>query len=515
MCREASLETLRKIGSELVRISQISALLGWDQETYMPREGIEDRAVQQALISGWQHDKLTDPEIGKALEALGVDLEVEKLELTQFDSITGLNEQDRAFIREMARNYRREKKLPKSLVEKFARETSISQSKWVEAREKSDFDIFAPHLERILSIEKEMAGLIGYDSEPYDALLDTYEPWMSTKELVDVFDRFEAPLKDLVKRIVNSHEEIDERFIHSRYNIRKQEAFGKEILEAMGFDFNRGRLDVSAHPFTTTIGFSDVRLTTRYSEDNLKDAIFGIIHEGGHGLYELGFSGKLKGNILADGASMGIHESQSRLWENIIGRSYNFWVAFYPKLTEYFEDTLKGVPLESFYRAINVVKPSLIRVMADEVTYNLHILVRFKIERGLLNNEISVNELPRVWNDEYEYLLGVRPENDSEGVLQDIHWSLGYIGYFPTYSLGNLYSAQFYAKMRKYVENLDEEIRRGNLRPVLAWLRENIHQYGKVYPASVLCKRVTGESLNPRYFIDYLEDKYSAVYGLG
>ncbi len=512
--KQQALDNLKEVGKELTRIEQISALLGWDQETYMPKGGIIDRAEHQAVIKGWEHSKITDPSIGEALKVLGIDIEVSRLESAQFEGLSDLSVEDRAFVREIARLYRREKKIPKEIVEKLARETSISQSRWVEAKERNDFSLFAPSLESVVGIEKEISELVGYETEPYDALLDAYEPWMTTKALIDVFGKFESDLRAFIKRITSAETGIDDSFLYRDYNIRKQEAFGREVLESMGFDFNNGRLDISAHPFTTTIGFSDIRLTTRYNESNFKDAIFSIIHEGGHGLYEQGFPEKLRGNILANGASMGIHESQSRLWENIIGRSLSFWIGFYPRLLEYFGDELKGISVKDFYRAVNTVTPSLIRVLADEVTYNLHIMIRFKIERALLNNEISINEVPRLWNSEYEYLLGVVPSNDSEGVLQDIHWSLGYFGYFPTYSLGNLYSAQFYRKMMLDIPNLDEEIERGNLKPVLAWLRENIHRYGQVYPAHELCERVTGEKLDSRYFMEYLYNKYEDIYNL-
>jgi len=502
-----AIERLREIDREIYRLSEISAALGWDQETYMPPGALNDRAEQQSIVEGMIHERITSAEVGNILEKLGVDLENLSADLV----IDGLEEIDNAFVREIARFYKRETKLPKKLVEEYAREASISQSRWVEARKASDFSIFKPHLEKVLSLKCEIADLIGYEKERYDALLDSYEPWMKTEELLSVFERFEGRIKEFVKRIVASGKKVNNDFLYRSFDRKKQEEFGRFILGEMGFDFERGRLDVSAHPFTTSLGFADVRLTTRYNEKDFKSGLFGIIHEGGHGLYEQGFSEKLIG-ILADGTSMGIHESQSRMWENLVGRSLPFWKAYFPKLKETFPGELSDVSLEDFYRGINEITPSLIRVEADEVTYNLHIIIRFKLERELLNGKLKVQDLPEAWNSEYSGLLGIKPPNDADGVLQDIHWSHGYFGYFPTYSLGNLYSAQFFAKMKSEIPGLEDEIGKGNLQVVLSWLREKIHRHGRVYPATKLCMEVTGETLDPDYFMKYLEGKYQDIY---
>ncbi len=498
---------LKRLGREIHRLEQISALLGWDQETYMPVKAIGDRAEQQSLIQGIIHSKITDSGLGKFLKDLGADLE-------SLDVAGDYSDIDRALIRHTARIYKKAVKLPKDLVERTAREESISQARWIDARRNSDFSIFAPHLKVILDLKRETADLLGYDDERYDALLDDYEPWMKTREIVEVFSKFQKELREFIEKINSSNTRIDDSFLYGDYDIEKQEAFGKEILSSMGYDFNRGRLDVSAHPFTTSLGYDDTRLTTRYKKNNFKTGIFGIIHECGHGLYELGFPDKIKGTLLADGTSMGIHESQSRMWENIIGRSRSFWKTFFPKLRGYFPEVLKGVSLDEFHRAVNVVLPTLIRVEADEVTYNMHIIIRFNLERRLLNEELAVDELPGAWNHEYGTYLGIEPENDSEGVLQDIHWSGGMIGYFPTYTLGNLYAAQFYNTLKEEIPDLESELERGNLKIVLDWLREKIHRHGSVYSASDLCRMVTGESVNPGYFMSYLDNKYRHIYDL-
>ena len=504
---QSNIDKLKQMGSEIHRLEQISALLGWDQETYIPKGAVNDRAEQQSVIQGILHSKITDPELGKVLKELGADLDSLKIK-------GDYNDVDRSLIKNTARIYSRNVKLPKSLVKKEARETSIAQANWIEARKSSDFSLFAPHLDTILKLEREKADLLGYENERYDALLDDYEPWMKTKEIVEIFSKFQKPLKLFIDRIVNSKTHIEDSFLYKDYNTEKQKAFGVKILKSMGYSFTRGRLDVSAHPFTTSIGYDDIRITTRYNKNNFKTGIFGIIHEGGHGLYELGFSKEIRGTILAEGTSMGIHESQSRLWENVIGRSMTFWKAFLPELKTFFPEPLNGVSLEQFYRAVNVVRPSLIRVEADEVTYSMHIMIRFNLERRLLNGELSVDMLPKAWNHEYKDYLGIEPGNDADGVLQDIHWSGGMIGYFPTYALGNLYAAQIYDTLKGEVKNLDSELEKGNLKVVLDWLREHIHRYGSTYTARELCEKVTGETLKPDYFMKYLESKYKQVYNL-
>jgi carboxypeptidase Taq len=365
----------------------------------------------------------------------------------------------------------------------------------------------------VVSLVREMASALGWEEQAYDPLLDEYEPYMKTQDLERIFASFLPRLKGLVARIAAAGREPDTAFLTRSFPPALQEKFGRQVLEAMGYDFRRGRLDVSAHPFTTRLGNADVRLTTRYNPEYFNSGIFGMIHEGGHGIYEQGAGAGLGGTLLADGASMGMHESQSRLYENVIGRSLPFWKYFYPRLRELFPAALKDVDLKAFYRGINAVRPSLIRVEADEVTYNLHIVLRFNLEKALLEGSLAVRDLPEAWNRQSAELLGLTPPGDAEGVLQDIHWCWGAIGYFPTYTLGNLYSAQLYAAMQRELPDLEQEMSEGNLEIIRAWLAEKIHKAGRLYPAGELCLRATGEKLDPAYFMDYLEAKYSEIYG--
>lgn len=501
-----SIARLRELDREIVLLTHTSSLLGWDQETYMPEKGIDERAEQLAVLGGLIHEKTVSPESGRLLDLLGVsDSEPRgKPELPELD---------RDFLRAMYRRYRREVRLPTRLVTELSRETSLAQAVWAKARKENDFAAFAPRLERVVALTREKAELLGFEDEPYDALLDEFEPWMKTSSVRAIFDRLQPALTSLAGRIRHAVQ-IDDRFLHTSYPVELQEAFGKIVLSDMGYGSDRGRLDLSAHPFTTTLGGDDVRLTTNYSETLFTKGLFGIIHECGHGLYELGFADELKQSILADGTSCAIHESQSRFWENIIGRSLPFWRHYYPRLVSRFPDNLSDVPLERFYRAVNKVEPSFIRIEADEVTYGLHIILRFRLELELFSGSLSVYDLPERWRSESQALFGISPAADSEGVLQDIHWSLGAFGYFPTYALGNLYAAQFYAAMRKDLPDLDSSLEAGELHVPLAWLRKRIHAWGMRRTADELVREVTGEPLNPSYFITYLEDKYRAIYDL-
>ncbi len=502
-----SLDRLKKIDAELQKLAHISALLSWDQETFMPDEAVGERAEQLALLEGIMHDRFTSSEAGELLGSLGVGK----------DTPTGsddFNDNERAFLREFYRRYRRKTQLPRRLVTEMARQTAIARKEWAKARAESNFSIFAPHLDKILALTLEVAECLGYEDSPYDPLLDEYEPWMKTSKLEEIFRNFQEKLMELISRIVNSEKRIDTHFLMQEYDTNVQRDFSLHVLKTIGYDFSKGRLDVSAHPFTTTLGCSDVRLTTRYNRNYFNTGIFGTIHEGGHALYELGISAELQDTLLADGTSMGIHESQSRMWENIIGRSLPFWKHFFPGLKSRFPEALGDVDLVSFYRAINAVQPSLIRVEADEVTYNLHILLRFNLEKRLISGDLKVKDMPEAWNEECRSLLGIVPPNDADGVLQDIHWSMGSIGYFPTYSLGNLYSAQFFKALEQDLPDIDGSIEIGDFQEILKWLRQKIHSPGRVYPAGELCERVTGESLNPDYFMDYLENKYSDIYGI-
>jgi carboxypeptidase Taq len=503
---ESSLKRLKELDSEIQVLSHIAATLGWDQETYMPERAIGERSDQLSVLEALLHEKKTSTEIGDLLAKLGATEDNPKGD-------PALPDVDRALIRTIHRQFTRETKLPKKLVVRLAKMTSLGQATWAEARKQSDFNHFAPVLRDLVDIVLEVADRLGYEDHPYDALLDDYEPWMRTRKVQEVFGQLQGELVPLVAAIQGAPQ-IDDSFLHAEFPVHLQEQFGHSVLKKMLWEYDRGRLDVSAHPFTTTLGSDDVRLTTRYEARNFKSGLFSIIHEAGHGLYELGFGEAIRGSSLANGTSLGIHESQSRTWENIIGRSLPFWEYFYPKLVETYPKQLGGHNLDAFYKAINKVEPSHIRVDADEVTYSLHIILRFNLETRLVKRELSVKDLPEAWREESRSLLGIVPPTDALGVLQDIHWSMGSLGYFPTYALGNLYGAQFAARMRKDIPDFDSRIAKGDLSVALEWVRKNIHVHGSALTAAELIEKVTGETLNARYFIDYLKEKYRPIYGL-
>jgi carboxypeptidase Taq len=504
------LKALQEIDREHRLLSRAAEVLQWDQETYMPAAAVQERAEQLALLHGLMHDRLTDPRVGELLEALGVGYgrpgEVSVPE--------GCSETERAFLRELARAYGRSTRIPRRVVTEMARQTAIAHRIWVHAREASDFSLFSGQLEVIVGLVREISECLGYEEHPYDPLLDEYEPWMKTAEVEEVFAGLGSGLSGLLWRIRDSEQAIATEFLSREYPLEKQRRFSLEVLRELGYDFQRGRLDESAHPFTTSLGSSDVRITTRYKAEFFPAGIFGTIHECGHALYELGFADELAGSLLADGASNGVHESQSRLWENLIGHSLPFWSRFFPRLKELFPGSLQDVDLKHFYRAVNCVAPSHIRVEADEVTYNLHIVLRFELEKLLVAGDLQVDDLPAAWNERFEELLGITVPDDARGVLQDIHWSGGMIGYFPTYALGNLYAAQFFAALQRDLPDWDRRVEQGRFDDILGWLRENIHRHGRVYPARELCSRATGETLSSRYLLDHLERKYGEIYGL-
>ncbi|MBN1646782.1 MAG: carboxypeptidase M32 [Spirochaetales bacterium] len=503
--REA-LEKLYAEDRQLKTLEHAAAVLGWDQETYMPAAAVEERGAQLAALSGIIHRKAVSDTIGSLLTQLGALDE-------SYQTNPDLSEADRAFIRIAARNYNKQKKLPSEWVEQFAQTTSMAQSNWSRAKEASDFSLFSGDLNKIIDLVRQKAGYIGYTDHPYDALLDEYELGMTTERLEHIFRDLLLFLPPFIRKIGEA-KQVDDSFLQQNYPVDTQEKFSRYMLGQMSFPSERGRLDVSAHPFTTTLGSSDVRITTRYNENLFQSGLFGTIHETGHALYELGFSDDIRGTCLADCPSLGIHESQSRTWENIVGRSRQFWEFHYPELKKHFPQNLSGVTTEQFYRAINKVEPSCIRVEADEVTYNLHIVLRFQIEKDLVAGKISVEELPGIWNAKMVEFLGLTPQNDAEGVLQDIHWAFGGFGYFPTYALGNLYGAQFSAGMEQDIPDLAAAVSAGKLTDILNWLRRNIHRFGCMYPAEDLCRRVTGKALDPQVFIDYLTFKYRKIYAI-
>lgn len=500
------LQNLIDLDRERVLVAHIASLLAWDQETHMPPGAEEERAEQLAWLEGSAHEKAVDPRIGEHLAALGCS-----------DSNPGgdpsLDPDARAFLRVLYRTYAREVKLPADLVTETAKAQSLGQSAWVRARSENDFSAFRPHLERILDLKRRAAACLDPDKKPYDVLLDLFEPGSDEAQVRRVFDPLRKDLSSLLARI-RSKPQVDDSFLRKPCSKEAQTTASRYFMELLGYDLDRGRLDVTAHPFTTTVGRADVRITTRYDEGYFLSSLFSTIHETGHALYEQGVNppAEYAGTCLADGASMGIHESQSRMWENVVGRSRPFWSREYPALRAVLGEVLSGVSLDAFLRGINKVEPSLIRTEADEVTYGLHIILRFEMEADLLSGRLAVQDVPAAWNAKTRDLLGIEPPSDAKGCLQDVHWSAGLFGYFPSYSLGNLYAAQFVQALRKDLD-LDGRLREGDYASVLGWLRKHIHAPGAALLPNELCERVTGKPLDAAHFVDYLNRKYAEIYG--
>jgi carboxypeptidase Taq len=515
----APLIELKELDRESRLLEHTAAILSWDQETYMPEGAVEERASQQALLQSLVHARNTAPRVGDLLDLLaapgtGPGNDRDDPETSGSAAGTGgLSEIDTAFVREKRRQYTQATRVPPGLVKELAETASRGQHAWAAARKANDYDQFKPWLSSLLRLSREFADALGHDGNRYDALLDQYEPYAKTGEIAEVFAGLRTGLVDLVQRIAEAPQ-VDDRVFRQKFPVSAQEAASRRVMSALGYEASRGRLDVSAHPFTTTLGANDVRITTRYHEDQLPSGLFSTIHETGHALYELGVAPELQGTLLAEGTSLGIHESQSRMWENMIGRSRQFWSYWLPELHGYFPEQLSGVDVETFYRGINRVEPSLIRVEADEVTYSLHIIMRFELEQALLADEISVDDLPAAWVEKSRELLGIAPDDYATGVLQDVHWSFGAFGYFPTYALGNLYAAQFLRVMEREISGMWEAIERGDTTPVLAWLRDRIHRHGRARSAGELVEEITGEPLDARYFLGYLNSKYGELYHL-
>ena len=503
---DATLAEITRRDREIQHLIQSQAILSWDQETYMPAKAIEGRAAQLALLETIVHRRIVDDGWERLFETVGVDD-------AHPQGSDQLDEYGQALMRRLWRRYRRAIRLPAELVARLAEAASKGQALWQEARKRKDFDYFAPQLGYLVDLTREVSDRLGYDEHPYDPLLDQFEPWMKTATVRSLFADLQRDLTALIERI-RSKAQVDDALVRQSFPTEDQRRFCDQLIAALGYDLRRGRLDISAHPFTTTLGADDVRITTRLHEHFLPTGIFGTIHETGHALYELGIDARYHGTVLGDGTSLGIHESQSRLWENFIGKSRPFWNHFFPSLQRLFPDRLTPSDDERLYRIFNRVEPSFIRIDADEVTYSLHIILRFNLELALVERQISVADLPEVWRVESRNLLGIDPVDVADGVLQDIHWSMGAFGYFPTYALGNLYAAQFLQSMRRDLPNFDRLLASGEFAPIGDWLRRHIHSHGSAPTAEELCKRATGEPLRPRYFIDYLNNKFSEVYGL-
>ncbi len=488
---------------EATMLGAIQQLLEWDERTKMPPAGGAYRADQAAYLAGILHQKQTDPQIGDWLEQLS-----ESPLAEDPHSDTG------CVIWRLQRDYYKKTRLPKTLVEELTRTACKGQQVWAEARRDNDFLKFQPLLEKTIDLKRQEAAALGFDATPYDPLLDDYEPGESTANVARVLGELRDAIVPLVQAIAESSKRPDVSFLSREYPVDAQVKFGTQVASAIGFDFRAGRLDVTDHPFMVGLGPGDTRLTTRYNDHEFCDALFSTMHEAGHGIYDQGLPREFYGLPSGEDVSMAIHESQSRMWENQVGRSHSFWQHFYPRAQAAFPEALGNIDLKVFYGAINDVRPSLIRVDADEVTYNLHILIRFELERALIEDHLQVADLPGAWNEKYQEFLGIAPPSDADGVLQDVHWSAGLFGYFPTYALGNLYAAQFFSQATKDLGDLNTQFRKGEFSVLRDWLRKNIHAHGRRYAPAELAQRITGSPLSHEPLICQMTQKYGELYEL-
>jgi carboxypeptidase Taq len=491
-----------KYVQQLQKISDVNhsgAVLTWDQEVNMPEKGAEFRARQLATLAGISHEMFISEDFGTLLQKLSKNKK--------------LSQEQARNIEESLKIYKRDKKFTTTFIEERSKAISNAFTSWAKAKEESNYSLFAPYLKKVVEIAREECIIIGFENHPYDALLDIYEPGMTTVQLDQIFEQAKAQLIPFLQKIKQA-KQVDDSFMHKHYETEKQWSFGIDLLRQMKYDFDAGRQDISSHPFTINFNPQDVRITTRINENDLAEMIWSTLHECGHALYEQGLRTEYYGLPLGEAASLAIHESQSRLWENNVGRSFSYWKSNYPSLHEYFPKNLLMVTVKDFYKAMNKVQPSLIRTSADELTYHFHVIIRYEIEKDLIAGNIQVADLPAVWNKKYKDYLGLDVPTDREGVLQDVHWSHGSFGYFPTYSLGSFYAAQLFNKASQEIKNLEEYIAKGDLQPLHDWLKVNVYYYGKMYSATDLCEKITGEKLNFNYFMSYAHKKYAEIYEL-
>ncbi|NWG07245.1 MAG: carboxypeptidase M32 [Chloroflexi bacterium] len=496
------LNQLKELLGEVSDLGKAASVLSWDQQVNMPPMGGEARGQQLATLSKIAQEKFTSDEVGRLLEDL-------KAEFASADPASD----EAAMIRVAARNYDKSKRVPPEFVAEQAIVSTKAFEAWVEAKAKSNFSIFQPHLERVVELVKKYISFFPPADHPYDTLLDDYEPGMKTEEVKAIFNALRPKQVELIKAITSSRQVRDD-FLFKKYNEAKLLAFGEGIISKFGYDWKRGRQDKAPHPFETAFSVNDVRITTRFEKDNPMAVLFSTMHESGHAMYEQGINPAYERTPLGGGTSLAVHESQSRMWENLVGRSLPFWEHFFPALKKTFPSQLDGVSLKTFYKAINKVEPSLIRVNADEATYNLHIMLRLELEIAMVEGRVAIKDLPELWNAKMQEYLGITPPNDAKGVLQDIHWSGGAIGYFSTYALGNLVSVQLWEKLKKDIRDLDDQLRKGKFDALLGWLREKVHVHGHKYDPQDLVQKVTGSKITPEPYIHYLTKKYGEIYGL-
>ncbi len=496
-----ALDKLKMRLNDVHYINSSAALLGWDHQVMMPEGGAPTRAAQLSTLSRFSHELFTAPVTGELLqaataEANGID----------YDS------DDAALLRIERRDYDKATRIPAELVAEISQTATLAHGEWAKARAENNYALFAPWLEKVIALNRRLAECLSYKDRPYDALIDQFEPGMTTADVTAMFEDLKLSIVPMVKSIVERQDRANDDVLHRFYAESIQQDFSLRVAKAFGFDFTHGRLDRAVHPFCQSLSPIDVRLTTRYDEHFLQAALFSVLHETGHGLYEQGVSTALP-PILSSGTSLGVHESQSRLWENVVGRSWGFWKHYYPQLQAAFPESLGDVDLETFYRAVNTSKPSFIRVEADEVTYSLHVLLRFEMENDLLEGKLSVADAPAAWNAKMQSYLGITPKTDTLGILQDVHWSGGSFGYFPTYTIGSMLAAQLYQAALAAEPSIPADMEQGKFDKLLGWLREHVHKHGRKYLPQELVKRATGEPLTSKPYIAYLKAKYGEIYG--
>lgn len=482
---------------KIADVKYAGAVLQWDQETYLPAKGADHRGRQLATLSEIAHEMFNEEALGNLLEEL--------------QSKDDLSPEQKRNVELSAYDYRRNKKIPAAFVRKMSDAVNKSFHAWIQSRKDNTFSAFEQPLHELIELKKQEADMLGYDKHPYDALMNDYDRGLNVAATDELFSSLAPQLTVLLDKISNS-EQVDDSFLHKFYDKDTQWKAGLEILKRMQFDFEAGRQDISEHPFTTNFSNQDVRITTRINEHDFSGMMWSCLHEGGHALYEQGLPSSEYGLPLGEYCSLSVHESQSRLWENCIGRSLPFWEHNFSLLQSFFPEQLGNVSEQQFYKAINKVQPSLIRTEADELTYHFHVMIRYELEKKLIEGSLEAKHIPEYWNGAYKKLLGLTVPDDRSGCLQDVHWSHGSFGYFATYSLGSLYAAQLYAAINKENESIEQEIAKGNHQFVLQWLNWNIHQYGRMYDSSALCKKASGKEPDSSYFINYATKKYNAIY---
>jgi carboxypeptidase Taq len=497
------LDELKTILAEVTDVNRAAAVLEWDQDTYMPRGGVKPRSEQLSTLLRLAHVRFTSDHVGRLLSELE-----EETAGQPYDSL------EASLVRVTRRDYDQDHKLPPELISEIAGASSMARPIWEKARRDADFKHFEAALEKNVELNRRMADALGYQDRPYDALINRYEPGMTTGELETIFAELKSAIVPLVADIALNAGAVDDRVLYRGFDPDAQVRYALDVVTRLGYDLERGRQDISTHPFSTTFGPGDARITTRVSRDFFNECLFGSVHEAGHAMYSQGHGDDIDRTTLWAGASPGVHESQSRLWENLVGRSRGFWTHFFPSLRSTFPEVLHDVDDEAFFRAVNKSYPSLIRVEADEVTYNLHILLRFELENELLEGKLKVRDLPEAWNTRVKSYLGIDVPNDREGVLQDIHWSYVSFGIFPGYTIGNLVGAQLMEKVRAAMPDLDAQIERGEFANLLSWLRKNVHRHGRKFTPNELLERATGKPLMAGPWIAYVREKYGALYGV-